>query len=122
MFWSRWFRRRPNLPPLVAPLRDYWLTIRVRLTPPIPNIDGEGPELVGYVRIMGLRCEAKDYRRVLDDYVNDGVILWDHLEGWEVDVEKLDGRDIHTISPEGFFFQSGRIYFPRDSDDRAGAV
>jgi len=110
----------PNLP--LAPLRDkeldVWVTVRVRLTEPLPSAgDEDEPPLVGYFRNFGIRLPGPQPKRFLEQLIPDGSIDWSETEFYEVDPASLE-RDVRnriSVPDEnGIWYSSGRIYFPAD--------
>jgi len=113
-----WFRGKTFSPP-TAPLRDYWVTIHVRLHEPLAVEDGEPAG--GYFRILGVRCTPLRLRSLLEERAPDGAIVRDDDTHWhEVSLNDLDRRLRASLSPadsECVWHESGRIYFPASPEE-----
>jgi hypothetical protein len=104
-----WFRKPI---PATAPLRDYWVTVEVRLEPPLAQRGG--PPAVGYFRVFGLRATPDALRDMIRGCVTDGTIIWEETEFHVVDVLKVDRRITKTLwKPFGAgpWHESGCVFF-----------
>jgi len=106
----------------LAPLRegelDVWVTVCVRLTEPLHNVDTPtDPPVAGYFRNFGIRILGPQPKRYLEQLISDGHIDWNETEFREIDPASLE-RDIRKgiAAPDanGIWYSSGRMYFPAE--------
>ncbi len=102
--------RRP-LPP-IAPLRDYWVRVGVRLEPEL--VVNDAPPLVGYYRVFGVRATPMNAIPLVAARVTDGVIIEQQMESVDVRSATWDlARPLFKQFGEGVWHESGRAFFPR---------
>lgn len=110
-----WFRKAI---PAVPPLFDYWITVLVRLEPPLETSDGT--RAVGYFRLLGLRTTPDSVREMIRGCVTDGVVVWDKTEIKTVDVRQMDRRltkQLRRACGAAAWHESGHIFFESWDDD-----
>jgi hypothetical protein len=97
------------------PLRDYWLTVHVTLEEPLVS-EGHAPS-VGYLRILGVRCEPLRLHSFVDENTPDGTVRWTKTEVAPVDINAM-GRSLRNqidpVAAECMWHASGKIYFPAE--------
>jgi hypothetical protein len=102
---------RRALPP-VAPLRDYWVRVKVRLEPHLLHTDGSS--LVGYFRFFCVRAAPLSVLLLVASCVTDGAILEHHVEPRDVRaMRRAVVRLLFRPFGEGVWHESGRILFKR---------
>ena len=112
-----WIRGKRFEPP-TAPLRDFWVTVRVRLHERL-HMDGRPAD--AYIRLFGIRCTPLHLPSLLAEQVTDGSVVPGDSTHWnEVSLNDLS-RDmrasIEVQDAECVWHASGRIYFPEGDGD-----
>lgn len=107
----------------VEPLRDYWVKVQVAFPEPIPVADAASDQpayAVGYLRLLGIRSVPLELQSFIASAIQDGTVMWDRTEWYSIRLKDLE-RDIRKrivpIEAAGVWYQSGRILFPKWSDD-----
>ena len=103
--------RRFDPPP--APLKDYWVSVHVRLYE--PHHPEAHPLVDSYIRILGARCTPLRLPSLLAEQTSDGsVVAGDDTHWHEVSLNQLERSLRASISvrdEECIWHVSGRIYF-----------
>jgi len=109
--------RKPPLPHPLAPLRDYWVKVRVALYEPRPP-EGNDPDdlpAVGFLRLFGIRADPLALRGMIESEVfEEGTIDWADSTTEEIDLaslEKVVRERIIPIEGAGVWYRSGHLYF-----------
>jgi hypothetical protein len=99
--------------PPSAPLKDFWVTVHVRLAE--PHVVEDHPPADAYLRMFGLRCTPIRLQSLLAEQVTDGSIIRDDDTHWhEVSLNELSRSLRAAVSvqdSECVWHVSGRIYF-----------
>ncbi|HEX2878536.1 MAG TPA: hypothetical protein VHO25_03255 [Polyangiaceae bacterium] len=106
--------------PPTPPLRDYWLTIHVRLHEPLA-VEGQGPS-VGYLRVFGVRCTPLHLHSFVEENATDGSVEWSQSESATIDINDLKRSLRNQLNPpnaECLWHQSGRIFFPEEEPSKS---
>lgn len=108
-----WILGRRFDPPS-APLKDYWVTVHVRLHEP-HAVEGH-PTADSYIRILGVRCTPLRLPSLLVEQTSDGSIVSGKNTHWHgVSLNHLERSLRASISvqdKECIWHVSGRTYFP----------
>lgn len=94
---------------------DFWATLHVKFTVPVPDSDDpmEAPAQ-GYYRNFGVRCLPSRVAILLEQAVADGVIDWADSEWHLVEPSGLDRELRAYFNPvvgEGLWYKSGRVLY-----------
>jgi hypothetical protein len=112
---SLFFRRPSPLPPPAGGQRDFWVTVHVRFSKPIYDVDDPlEPPVQGYYRNFGVRCAPGSLHALIEAAVDDGTVVWADTEWREVDPGSLDRgirRRVVAVEGEGLWYSSGRILY-----------
>ena len=63
-----------SFPPLPNGFSDYWLKIHVTVRESAYDLEPDEEPLVGYFRVLGLRCRTGTFRNLVDRLVDDGAV------------------------------------------------
>jgi hypothetical protein len=113
------FERR-KLPPVVPPLRDYSLSVRVELATPLSVAGSSDPPAVGYYVRLGVRSTPDRLRSFVESTITDGAVRWDDSTCEEARPDAWDAglrKRFTPVDGEGIWYRTGRILFPRDETE-----
>lgn len=108
-----WIRGKQFAPPL-PPLRDYWVTLHVKLHE--PTRAGGQDRASTYFQVLGLRCSPIRLRSFLQECTSDGAVIWGDDTHWhEVSLNQLRRELRASFRPEAgecIWYEEGRVYVP----------
>lgn len=94
---------------------DFWATVHVKFTVPMPDQDDPAATPVqGYCRSFGVRALPTRVHLVVTEAVKDGIVDWEKTE-WELvdptTLEKAIKSRIVGVEGEGIWYESGRVLY-----------